>query len=105
MPRKAPPRLPACAAEDARDGPGISSPMRGVRYRLRQSRPEDRIALEAAVAADVQKLFWFDGNELLGQVSGGGLPWRPSAAGIHLLRAIDDHGRMAEREVFVDFGE
>ena len=105
MPRKAPPRLPPCAAEDARDGPGISSPMRGVRYRLRQSRPEDRIALEAAVAADVQKLFWFDGNELLGQVSGGALPWRPSAAGIHLLRAIDDHGRMAEREVIVDFAE
>ena len=105
MTRKAPPLMPACAAEDSRDGPGISSPMRGVRYRLRQSRPDDRIALEAAVAADVQKLFWFDGNELLGQVSGSGLPWRPPAAGIHLLRAIDDHGRMAEREVVVDFSE
>ncbi len=105
MPRKAPPRMPACTAEDARDGPGISSPMRGVRYRLRQSRPEERIALEAAVASDVQKVFWFDGNALLGQVSAGALSWRPSAAGIHLLRAIDDHGRMAEREVIVDFSE
>jgi penicillin-binding protein 1C len=102
MPRRGPPRMPACASDESRDGPAISSPLRGVRYRLRESRPEETIALDAAIAADVHQVFWFDGSALLGQVSGGALPWRPTSAGVHLLRVIDDHGRVAEREVKVD---
>ena len=105
MPRRAPPVLPACAAEDSTEAPRISSPSRGITYTLRHSRPDSVIALEAGVAADVQSVFWFDGASLIGKlpVSGGALAWRPAADGAHLIRVIDDHGRTAERDVQVQF--
>jgi penicillin-binding protein 1C len=105
MPRRAPPALPACAAEDATESPRIASPLRDVRYTLQRSRAEDVITLEASVAADVQSVFWFDGVGLLGKipVSAGALPWRPASDGAHLVRVIDDHGRTAERDVEVQF--
>jgi membrane carboxypeptidase/penicillin-binding protein PbpC len=61
--------------------------------------------LEAGVAGDVRSVFWFDGRALIGkaEVSGAPLAWRPQTEGVHLLRAIDDHGRAAEREVSVQF--
>jgi penicillin-binding protein 1C len=75
--------------------------MRNVIYALRQAVPQETIALDAGVAADVRRVFWFDGSALIGarQVSDGPLPWRPEAAGIHLVRVVDDHGRSAERDV------
>jgi penicillin-binding protein 1C len=59
--------------------------------------------LEASVAADVRNLFWFDGSALIGKQSAseGTMAWRPSKDGIHLLRVIDDHGRVDERDVQV----
>ena len=61
------------------------------------------IALDASVAADVQRVFWFDGSALIGSraLAEGALPWRPDAAGMHLIRVVDDHGRSAERDVEV----
>jgi len=105
MPRRAPPDLPPCAAEDTADAPRIASPARGLTYTLRRSRPESVIALEAGVAADVRNVFWFDGGALIGKsaVSAGALAWRPAADGAHLLRVIDDHGRAAERDLQVQF--
>ena len=105
MPRRVPPVLPACATEDSADAPRIASPLRGVAYTLRRSRPDGVIALEASAAADVGNLFWFDGGALIGKlpVSAGALAWRPTADGAHLIRVIDDHGRMAERDVQVQF--
>src|SRR5581483_5756460 len=93
MPRRSPPTLPACAAEDAADSPRISSPARGLTYTLRLSHPENAIALEASVAADVHEIFWFDGGALIGKsaASAGALAWRPTTDGAHLIRAIDDH--------------
>jgi penicillin-binding protein 1C len=105
MPRRVPPTLPSCAAEDAGDAPRIASPLRSVSYTLRRSRPDGVIALEASAAADVHSMFWFDGAALIGKrpVSEGALAWRPDAEGAHLIRVIDDHGRAAERDVEVQF--
>jgi penicillin-binding protein 1C len=105
MPRRMPPPLPACAAEDRMDPPRIASPLRNVTYALRLSTPRDGIALDASVAAGVRRVFWFDGGALIGvhAVSDGALPWRPVTAGIHLIRVVDDRGRSAERDVDVQF--
>ena len=105
MPRRVPPPLPACTADDSRETPRIASPLLGAAYTLRRSRPDGVIALEASAAADVQNLFWFDAGALIGKlaVRAGALAWRPSVDGVHLIRVIDDHGRVAEREVQVQF--
>jgi penicillin-binding protein 1C len=103
MPRRQPPVLPDCAADDEQDGPRIESPLRDVSYALRNSALSESIALEAAAAGDVANLFWFDGGEFLGKraIADGAMPWRPGVEGVHLIRVIDDHGRMAERDVDV----
>ena len=100
-------RLPACATDDQSDAPRIASPLRNVSYALRDRRRRKTIALEASVAADVQRVFWFDGSALIGvrRVADGALPWRPTTAGMHLIRVVDDHGRSAERDVEVQIGQ
>ena len=105
MPRRTPPPLPACAAADRLEPPRIASPLRNVTYALRQSASRDAIALDASVAADVQRVFWFDGSALIGvrAVSDGALAWKPSTPGMHLVRVVDDRGRSAERDVDVQF--
>ena len=74
-------------------------------YALRRSAPQEAIALEASAAGDVQNVFWFDGSALIGMrpLVEGALSWRPAAAGMHLIRIVDDHGRSAERDVEVRF--
>ena len=66
---------------------------------------QDVIALDASAAADVQHVYWFDGNALLGRhrIADGAFGWRPTTAGVHLIRIVDDHGRSAERDVDVEF--
>jgi penicillin-binding protein 1C len=105
MPRRMPPPLPACATNDRMEPPRIASPLRNVTYALRGSGSRDQITLDASVAADVQRVFWFDGRALVGTraVADGALPWRPTTAGAHLIRVVDDHGRSAERDVNVQF--
>ncbi len=104
MPRRMPPVLPACVADDPSEAPRIASPLRHVSYTLRQSKVES-IALEAAAAGDVRRLFWFDGTALVatGFARDGALAWRPSSGGPHVIRVVDDHGRAAERDVDVVF--
>jgi penicillin-binding protein 1C len=106
MPRRSPPAMPSCVTEDPLDEPRIASPLLGVSYALRRSAPREEIALEANVAADVRNVFWFDGSALIGiqRVTEGALAWRPTTAGIHLVRIVDDHGRSAERQVDVQIG-
>ncbi len=106
VPRRMPPPLPACAADDPLEAPRIGSPQRNVTYALRRSAPDERIALEASVAGDVQQVFWFDGRALIGvrRVSEGALPWRPAQGGVRTIRVVDDHGRSSERDVNVQIG-
>jgi penicillin-binding protein 1C len=103
MARRQPPSLPACATDDAQDAPRIESPAHNVTYALRDSAPNEAISLDAAVAGDVANVFWFDGGEFLGKraVSDGAMPWRPTTEGMHLIRVVDDRGRMAETDVQV----
>jgi penicillin-binding protein 1C len=103
MPRRIPPPLPDCAADDPADAPHFVSPLRNVSYTLRAVPSDQTIALEASVAADVRTVFWFDGSRLIGQspANSGPFAWRPADAGSHLLRVIDDHGRSAERDLQV----
>jgi penicillin-binding protein 1C len=105
MPRRTPPALPDCASDDPSEAPRIASPMRSVSYALRRSMFQDSIALEAHTAGDVRRVFWFDGSALIGEhlIADGALSWRPAAAGSHLVRIVDDHGRSAERDVDVQF--
>jgi len=107
MPRRTPPPLPNCATADSSEAPRLASPLRGVRYTLRRSAPQEVIALDASTAADVRRVFWFDGTALIGAqpVAEGALPWRPATSGVHLIRVVDDHGRSAEREVEVHIGQ
>ena len=97
--------MPDCAADDPMETPHIASPLRGVSYSLRRSSPQESITLDASTAADVRKVFWFDGSALIGShpTAEGAFAWRPAAAGMHLVRIVDDHGRSAERDVEVQF--
>jgi penicillin-binding protein 1C len=105
MPRRTPPALPSCAADDGMEAPRIASPLRNVTYAVRGSTAREGIALDASVAADVRRVFWFDGSALIGmrEVAAGALSWYPDAAGIRLIRVVDDHGRSAERDVEIQF--
>ena len=105
IPRRKPPRGAECAGAEHWLGsaPQITSPLRATAYALRVSRPEQsQIDLEASADADVARLYWFAGSSYLGDSPvGGALAWTPTGAGLHHLRVVDDHGRVAEREVEV----
>jgi penicillin-binding protein 1C len=107
MPRRTPPPMPGCASEDSLDAPRMTSPLRGVSYALRRLATDEDIALDADVAADVRNVFWFDGRTLIGvrRIADGPLAWRPTDAGVHLIRIVDDHGRSAERDVQVQIAQ
>jgi penicillin-binding protein 1C len=101
VPRRRPPVLSDCDGQDSNDAPKILSPSHSITYTLSHADAEKSISLEASVAGDVAGVFWFDGAEFLGRSAeaGGAMSWRPSTDGLHLIRAIDDHGRMAEIDV------
>lgn len=104
IPRRQPPHLPDCAlpGDETGDGPRIVSPLRGVVYTLRLSRPT-AMALQAHATGSRARIFWLDGDSLIGSVpSGEVLPWSPGSAGRHLLRAVDEGGRADVREVVVE---
>ena len=85
----------------------IASPLPGVTYALRRSRPDGVIAPEASAVADVQSVFWFDGGAPIGKlpVGAGAFAWRPTADGAQPIRVIDGHGRAAERDVQAPFAQ
>jgi penicillin-binding protein 1C len=94
-----------CATDHFSEPPRISSPLRNVSYAVRRAASQEGIALEASTAADVRSVFWFDGSALIARrpAADGAFPWRPAAAGMHVIRIVDDHGRSAERDVEVRF--
>lgn len=103
LPRRSPPK---CQQGFHTQAPDITSPLRHVAYQLRTSQPETTIPLQAKAAAQVRTLFWFDDNRYIGssdpQVA---LAYRPTDAGIHTIRVVDDQGQGAEREMLVDWLE
>jgi penicillin-binding protein 1C len=82
--------------------PVIRSPIAGVSYRLRSDAiDEETIPFSASVDADVKALFWFVDDRYAGKVAGGEtFFWRPES-GDFTVRAVDDQGRAAQREIHV----
>jgi penicillin-binding protein 1C len=105
MPRRVPPALPAdCnnALQASADNPQITSPVKGVTYTVRLSKPET-IALRAN--RDGQgPIYWFADNSFVAKSeSGNAVAWTPQKAGRYVLRAVDEAGRADSREVNVEF--
>ena len=103
MPRRMPPSLPIeCVQNKSSVNPQITSPLRGVTYTIRLSKPES-IALRANSTLS-PKLFWFADNALIGQAEAGkSIAWQPQRAGHYLLRVVDETGQADSREVLVEF--
>jgi len=112
MPRRVPPRAADCLdralasneADSAR-APKIATPLRGVTYTLRLSDPERQvIPLSAAIDADSAQLYWFANTNFIGAVARGAtLHWTRPAAGSYVLRAVDERGRSATRDLNVEW--
>ena len=105
MPRRVPPALPAnCnnTLQNNADNPQITSPLKGVTYTIRLSKPET-IALRAN--RDGQgAIYWFADNGYINKSeTGNAIAWTPQKAGRYVLRAVDDAGRADSREVNVEF--
>lgn len=74
LPRRVPPAYsPRCAnASDNGPPPQITSPLRGVTYTLRLSKAnEQTIQLQATVDASASEVYWFAGEQYLGNAPRG----------------------------------
>ena len=105
LPRRAPPPDDdSCAADRLAEGglqPTITSPRAGVEYAVHVGDAGDDIELSAVADADVDRVYWFLDAALLGSSrSGETLSWHPRT-GRFVVRAVDDHGRAASRDVVV----
>lgn len=84
--------------------PTITSPVWGLRYSLRSDiQGEERIPFSAVVETDVKQIYWFVDDCFIGKAAAGeNLYWHPQS-GQYAVRAVDDHGRMAQRMIEVGF--
>ncbi len=104
IPRRVPPPYePGCRMEEVSSrgsGPQITSPRDGVVYSLRAgSLKDERVPFTAVTDADTKTIHWFVSEEYLGSSdSGKTFFWTPKP-GRFVVRAVDDHGRSAVREV------
>lgn len=104
LPRRLPPlpenRRPVVVGDE----PVIKSPISYVTYTLKLNTKNNTIALQAHAAADAQRLYWFNGQRLLGQVDPGEmLEWRPEHPGWFTLTVSDERGRTSSRRILVEF--
>ena len=105
MPRREPPRAPDCSgttlANEA-DAPQIVSPLRGVTYTVRLSKPAP-LALRAE-RTQRGELFWFANQGFVARAGAGeSVAWNPAQPGRYVLRAVDDAGLSDVRTVDVEF--
>jgi len=108
VPRRLPPPADCGTGNAATAGmaPRIMSPLTGVTYQQRLSRSgnADGITLHAIADGDVETLYWFFGTTYLGaSASGKDLLWKGAPSGRHVLRVVDDHGRVDSRTVTVEW--
>ena len=105
MPRRVPPALPSgCnnAFQTNADNPQITSPLKGVTYTVRLTKPET-IALRANRGGQAA-IYWFaDTSFIAKSEAGNAVAWTPQKAGHYVLRAVDDAGQSDSREVVVEF--
>jgi penicillin-binding protein 1C len=103
MPRRAPPSGECAGAANDGAGPGITAPVRGAAYVMRETQPErNLVPLAANADADVGNLYWFVNDSFVGIGKPNvALAWRPSQPGRYLVRVVDEHGRADARELAV----
>ena len=107
IPRRKPPPPARCGAagtaDDGGTAPQITNPLRATTYTLKLGQ-HSRLPLDAHHDAGVRTLYWFAGDDFLGQARAGEvLDWEPAGAGLYTLKVIDDHGRLDARQVQVAF--
>lgn len=105
LPRRQPPTLTAgLHPVIAGESPRIESPISHVTYTLKLNNPNSVILLQAHAAADAKRLYWFNGQRLLGQTEPGkAFLWRPERPGWVELSVSDDRGRASARRIQIDF--
>ena len=104
LPRRMPPMYENQRPVVAGDNPVIKSPISYVTYTLKLNVKSNTIMLQAHAAADAQRLYWFSGQRLLGQVNPGEmLEWRPEHPGWFTLSVSDERGRTSSRRILVEF--
>lgn len=105
LPRRKPP-VAECSGTFVDTGgiaPQIRYPVLNVTYLLKRTKENQTIRLQANASSGVKKLYWFQGQSLIGASEPGGtLEWRPMRSGRYHLRVADDHGRSSIRTVEVD---
>jgi penicillin-binding protein 1C len=105
IPRRPPPRNPACQGAGRPDGdpPAITSPLRASTYTMRLARlGREPIAFSATADADVHALYWFVDDAYVGRAApDAALSWQPRRAGRYDVRVVDDHGRSDGRALEV----
>jgi penicillin-binding protein 1C len=103
MPRRVPPSGDCAGAANDGAGPGITAPVRGAAYVMRESQPErNLVPLAANADADVGNLYWFVNDSFVGIGKPNiALAWRPAQPGRYLVRVVDEHGRADARELAV----
>ncbi len=105
MPRRVPPKLPdSCQSRNASsaDKPQITSPLRGITYTIKLSKPET-IALRANVGSQ-NAIYWFADDSFIAQSAASkAVAWSPPKAGHFVLRAINDLGQSDSRDIYIEF--
>jgi len=99
-----PPHNPHCRTVAMGSEPVITSPTPGLRYVLRQGVPleDQQIRLEAAVASDVNRLYWFVDGDLLLSTSPTAAAFLPPATGRHEIVCMDNEGRTGRLTLTVE---
>ncbi|MEP7042063.1 MAG: penicillin-binding protein 1C [Dokdonella sp.] len=103
LPRAKPPPDGDCEVSSDGEPPQITSPLRGAAYTLRRGDVAQRIAFNATSDGSARTLYWFVDEAYVGAAKAGEqLFWEAGAAGRHVVRAIDDHGRGDVRELRIE---
>ncbi|MDR1008586.1 MAG: penicillin-binding protein 1C [Campylobacteraceae bacterium] len=106
LPKREPPNMEHCKQDfDLNVGinPSITSPLKNTIYTIRESKEDkERIVFSAVTDADVKMLYWFIGDEYIGNSKQSeSLIWLPKKSGKFEIRVIDDHGRLDKRNIQV----
>ncbi|MDR0588175.1 MAG: penicillin-binding protein 1C [Burkholderiales bacterium] len=97
FPKREPPDLRRCQKtwNTMGSAPYVITPLKNTRYTIFSDDPRrNQIPLTAGADAEVNTLYWFENNVLIGKASPKTpLLWQPKTDGFVLLSVVDDHGR------------
>lgn len=99
---KIPPHYPQCERVFTENAPVITSPLSQMEYLLEKEDPQ-KIMLQANVAADVEKVFWYVNNKLLTSAKAGEAVFYVPTEGKTVVSCSDDKGRNTETTFTVTF--